>query len=129
MLTTDYIFDWLRFDKSAYSCKPAVPHAEVVVACSAAVEQQISSRMANSGSIASIFKRGGQKPEFSNAADDPDAADASKQLDQHLQQLSVAWAAPRQRCVLTAAAAADANELLTIAQNRCSLWRVQRILF
>lgn len=58
--------------------------------------------MANNGSIASIFKRGGQKPEFTTAADDPDPADASKQLDQHLQQLSVAWAAPRQRYVLAA---------------------------
>jgi hypothetical protein len=78
-------------------CKLEVPYAEFVLKCSAAVEQQSSSRMSNTGSIASIFKRGGQKPEFATEADDPDAQDASQQLDQHLQQLSVAWAAPRQR--------------------------------
>lgn len=79
-----------------------MPDAEVVLTCSAAGELQSSSRMSNIGSIASIFKRGGQKPEFPRAADDPDAEDASQQLDQHLQQLSVAWAAPRQRYVLAA---------------------------
>jgi len=47
-------------------------------------------------SVAAIFKRGGQKTEYeADAAGEVDAADASRQLDQHLQQLSLAWAAPK----------------------------------
>lgn len=53
--------------------------------------------------IASIFKRGGQKQEYAvdYDADDEEgaagaaAADAGQQLEQHLQQLAEAWAAPK----------------------------------
>jgi hypothetical protein len=51
--------------------------------------------------IASIFKRGGQKVEYGASAaageggGGVDGADAEQQLQQHLQQLAVAWAAPK----------------------------------
>jgi hypothetical protein len=55
--------------------------------------------MAHSSSIATIFKRGGQKPEFAAAPGEEggDADDAAQQLEQHLQQLAIAWAAPKVR--------------------------------
>jgi hypothetical protein len=53
--------------------------------------------MAQSSSIAAIFKRGGQKAEYRSAADDVDAESAEQQLEQHLQQLVEAWAAPKLR--------------------------------
>lgn len=59
--------------------------------------------MAQDGSgIASIFKRGGHKQEQHGAPgeeDDAAAADNSRLLEQHLNQLSVAWAAPKTKCV------------------------------
>lgn len=56
--------------------------------------------------IASIFKRGGQKAEYgaSSAAGEGgglDGADAEQQLEQHLEQLAVAWAAPKLKCAAT----------------------------
>lgn len=68
--------------------------------------------MAHSSSIAAIFKRGGQKAEYVSAADDVDAEDAEQQLEQHLQQLAEAWAAPKLRWVCNPEYALDIATVL-----------------
>ena len=68
-----------------------------------------------SSSIATIFKRGGQKSEYSAASGEGgDAFDADQQLEQHLQQLAVAWAAPKVRWVCGRMVCVGAARLLLL---------------